>query len=161
MGAGSLNAAIDSDRFLRAAPLRLKQLRDDLTAILSSVDRRLSVVEGQFEFSAIGRVRRQLATISIADRKLLRSPTAGVPDWARESEQTPKENVPDLSVALVEFKINGTTAENVQALRARENLDLDIAVRVSRWPETATSLVLSQRTLRFDSSVGNRQAITG
>jgi hypothetical protein len=140
----SVTAAIDADRFLRAARLRLKQLwtdggSDALTVQLLKV---LSVLDGDIEFSAIRTLRDELASIPIPVA-VYADPVPQLPDWAREREQTQKEKLPDLTVAFVEFKIDGTLAERVQALRPRENHDLDIAVRVSRWPEGATSLVLS------------------
>jgi hypothetical protein len=149
----SLTAAIDPDRFLRAARLRLKQLREE-TESNSFRDRlveALSVIEGEFDFSGIGPLRQQLAAIPLPVA-IYADPVPQVPDWVREREQTHAEKAPDLTVAFVEFKINGTTAEKIHALRPRENHDLDIAVRVSRWPETAMSLVLSPLSLDPPSS---------
>jgi hypothetical protein len=65
------------------------------------------------------------------------------PDWAEDTKTLAKDKPADLAVAFVEFKINGTLAERLHYLRPRETHDLDIAVRVSRWPEGATSLILS------------------
>jgi hypothetical protein len=140
----SLTAAIDADRFLRAARLRLKQLRTDAgsDALTVQLLKALSVLDGDIEFSAIRTLRDELAAIPIPVA-VYADPVPQLPDWAPEHEQTQEEKLPDLTVAFVEFKINGTPAERVQALRPRENHDLDIAVRVSRWPEGATSLVLS------------------
>lgn len=145
----SLSAAVEADRF-KAAHLRLKQLREepDLDAFEELLVEALSVIEGDFAFSAIGPLRRQLASIPLPVA-IYADPIPQVPDWAREREleRSAKEKVPDLTVAFVEFKINGVVAERIQSLRPRENHDLEIAVRVSRWPETATSLVLSPLSL--------------
>jgi hypothetical protein len=149
----SLTAAIDSDRFLRAARLRLKQLREEGggDAFADQLIEALSVIEGELDFSGIGSLRQKLAAIPLPVA-IYADPEPQVPDWARDRERTPKEKAPDLTVAFVEFKINGTTAERIQALRPRENHDLDIAVRVSRWPDTATSLVLSAISIEPPSS---------
>jgi hypothetical protein len=138
----SLSAAIDADRFLRAARLRLKQLREkpDPDLFVARVVDILTVIDGAFDMSAIGHLRQQLAGIPLPTA-IFSDPPFERPDWASEQEQAPKETKPDLTVAFVEFEINGTTAERVHTLRPRETHDLDIAVRVSRWPETATTLV--------------------
>jgi len=149
----SLTAAIDSDRFLRAARLRLRQLREEIGSdpFTDRLIEVLSVIEGELDFSRIGSLRQQLAAIPLPVA-IYADPQPQVPDWVREREGTPEERAPDLTVAFVEFKIDGTTAERIQALRPRENHDLDIAVRVSRWPETATSLVLSPISIEPPSS---------
>ncbi|KAA3451505.1 hypothetical protein C7I87_05610 [Mesorhizobium sp. SARCC-RB16n] len=144
----SLSAAIDADRFLRAARLRLKQLREgsEPDSFVTRLVEVLSAINGAFEISAIGHLRRQLAGIPLPIA-IFSDPPFERPDWTREQEQIPTQQKPDLTVAFVEFKINGTTAERIQTLRPRETHDLDIAVRVSRWPETATTLVLSPVSL--------------
>ncbi|MGC2781508.1 MAG: hypothetical protein WA418_38310, partial [Bradyrhizobium sp.] len=149
----SLTAAIEPDRFLRTARLRLKQLRveaggDSFADQLIEV---LSFIEGQFEFSGIGLLRQKLAAIPLPVA-IYADPEPKLPNWAGEREGAGKEKAPDLTVAFVEFKIDGTTAERIQALRPRENHDLDIAVRVSRWPEAATTLVLSPVSIEPPSS---------
>jgi hypothetical protein len=140
----SLTAAVDADRFLRAARLRLKQLRAEASGdpLAERFVQVLGVIDGDVEFAAIKKLREELAAIPIPVA-IYSDPDPQMPGWAREGEEAPKEKLPDLTVAFVEFKIDGTTAERIQALRPRENHDLDIAVRVSRWPEGATALVLS------------------
>jgi hypothetical protein len=149
----SLTAAVDPDRFLRTARLHLKRLRSEANGE-SFADRlieALSIIEGDFDFEAIGPLRQKLAAIPLPIA-IYADPEPKMPDWVREREGGDKEKVPDLTVAFVEFTINGMTAERIQVLRPRENHDLDIAVRVSRWPEIATSLVLSPVSIEPASS---------
>lgn len=149
----SLTAAIDSDRFIRAARLRLKQVRGEAggDTFADQLIEVLSMVEGEFDFAGVGPLRQKLAAIPLPIA-IYADPEPQIPAWAREREGTEKEKAPDLTVAFVEFTINGTTAERIQALRPRENHDLDIAVRVSRWPENATELVLSPVSIEPPSS---------
>ncbi len=149
----SLTAAIDSDRFLRAARLRLKQLRREAgeDAFMDQLIEALSVIDGELELSGIGALREKLAAIPLPVA-IYADPEPQIPAWTREREAAEKEKAPDLTVAFVEFTINGTTAERIQALRPRENHDLAIAVRVSRWPETATELVLNPVSIEPPSS---------
>ncbi len=146
----SLSAAVEADRFLKAARLRLKQLREqpDQETFVEQLIDALSVIEGDFDFSTIGLLRRRIASIPLPVA-VYNDPIPQIPDWAREREleKSEKEKTPDLTVAFVEFKIDGVIAERIQSLRPRENHDLDIAVRLSRWSETATSLVLSPFSL--------------
>lgn len=49
----------------------------------------------------------------------------------------------ELSVAFVKFQLDGQPAANIHHLVPRELHDMEIEVRVSRWPEGATHLVLT------------------
>jgi hypothetical protein len=144
----SLAAAIDADRFLRAARLRLKQLREqpEREGFSDQMIQALSVIDGEIGFSSIPALRHAIAAIPMPVA-VYADPIPQRPDWAMEREQAPTEKAPDLTVAFVEFKINGVTAERIQSLRPRENHDLDITVRVSRWPDAASTLVLSPLSL--------------
>ena len=150
---GSLSAALDCDRFLRAARLHLKQLREKepKDSFIEALIATLVIVDGEMDMSAIGKLRQDLAAIPLPVA-FYADPIPERPTWARERDEAPKDKLPDLTVAFVEFKVDGTIAERIQALRPRENHDLDIAVRVSRWPDEATSLVLSPVSIEPPSS---------
>ncbi len=123
----SLSAAVEADRFLKAARLRLKQLREqpDQETFVEQLIDALSVIEGDFDFSTIGLLRRRIASIPLPVA-VYNDPIPQIPDWAREREleKSEKEKTPDLTVAFVEFKIDGVIAERIQSLRPRENHDL-------------------------------------
>lgn len=145
----SLSAAPEAERFIKAARLRLSQLRDepDHETFTQQLIEALSILDGEFDFASVKSLRMRIGSIPLPVA-VYNDPSPQKPDWAQEeTERSTKEEVPDLTIAFVEFKIDGVIAERVQALRPRENHDLDIAVRVSRWPETATSLVLSALSL--------------
>lgn len=145
----SLTAAIDADRFLRAARLRLKQLRDKPAkeSFAERVIEAFSLIDNDFEFSAIPALRIALAAIPMPVA-VYADPLPEVPEWVKEREQsTPNETAPDLTVAFVEFKINGVPAESIHSLQPHQSHDLDIVARVSRWPDAASALVLSPLSL--------------
>lgn len=144
----SITAAIDADRFLRAARLRLKQFREQAAPdqFVDQIVQALSAIEGEIAFSGILPLRQSIAAIPMPVA-VFADPVPQRPDWAYERQQPSKEKLPDLTVAFIEFKINGVMAERIQSLRPREKHDLDIAVRVSRWPDGATALVLSPLSL--------------
>ena len=57
-----------------------------------------------------------------------------------EEERAPPA---ELSVAFLKFQLGGQPAANIHHLVPRELHDMEIEVRVSRWPDTATHLVLT------------------
>ena len=144
----SMTAAVDADRFLRAARLRLKQLRErpELDGFADEVVQALSAIEGEIGFSGIPSLRHRVAVIPMPVA-VYADPVPQRPDWAEKRQKPQSERPPDLTVAFIEFKINGVMAERIQSLQPREKHDLDIAVRVSRWPDAATALVLTPLSL--------------
>lgn len=135
-------AAIDADRFLRAARLRYRNFAGDaahtdyglaLAAALASLD-------GDLEVDAIPSLRDAIAGLAmpvgifgIQDRSYYGS---------RVGEDTTVKPE-DIAVAFLEFAIDGKAAETFHSLRAGEVHDLDLTVRVSRWPDGAERLVIT------------------
>lgn len=148
-----LTAAIDADRYLRAARLHLKQLRQisETDQFSSRLADALSVVEGQMDISEIEVLRMRLAGVPMPVA-ICTEPTPEGLDFPDKPDRMSVERIPKPAVAFVEFKINDVTAERIQTLRPHQKHDLDIAVRVSYWPETANSLVLSPISIDPPSS---------
>lgn len=71
-----------------------------------------------------------------ADEALRVPPTSG-----REEEAAPQRA--ELSVAFLKFQLGGQPAADIHHLVPREMHDMEIEVRVSRWPENATHLILT------------------
>ena len=70
------------------------------------------------------------------------------PSWLpRGDQQEEKEPPVVLKVAFLQFKINGEPAKQVHFLTPQMAHDLEIEVRVSRWPDNATSLDLRPVTV--------------
>lgn len=66
------------------------------------------------------------------------------PPWSRRQSDTPlKEPPPELAVAFVSFQVDGRAASDVHFLTPFQAHDLDIEVRVSRWPEETSTLSLA------------------
>lgn len=139
----TLAASVDADRFLRAAKARFSELRKTSaeSAYEQTVLAALNVIDGTPELDAAQGVASAIACIPMPV-SLYADPEPEIPDWARRHGREPTEEKPELAVAFVEFMIDGKTAEKIQALTTHETHDLDIAIRVSRWPETAEALTL-------------------
>ena len=60
----------------------------------------------------------------------------------RASVSEDQTNAAALTVAFLKFTIDGRPVEEVHYVSPRETHDLDVEVRVSRWPAAATALVL-------------------
>lgn len=138
-----LDAAEGSERFLRSAIERYRLWRNEY--------------DGKLEAKALLDASANLPLIeSIADIEALCRRLGGVPlpigVYADEVfKQQPrsaidKEALPqptELSVAFLKFQLGGQPAADIHHLAPRELHDMEIEVRVSRWPENATHLVLT------------------
>jgi len=145
-------AELEADRFLRAARKRIKELQarkfeDRYCIRLIEI---LNAVDGEPRSQSVELIRSAICAEPMPVA-IYADPEPERPDWARNSKHRVEEPA-DIAVAFVEFKINGTVAERLQHLRPGEMHDLDIAVRVSRWPDKATSLVLSPMSIEPPSS---------
>jgi hypothetical protein len=138
-------AEADADRYLRAAKLRLETwlgeygARHEAVMFLPAADA-LSAMD---QASAVGAVCEQLAALPLPvgidgdEHHTLRVPGG---DKAATDREPP---FADLTVAFLGFAVDGTAAANLNFLTPNETHDLEIEVRVSRWPEGAAALRLS------------------
>lgn len=134
-------AGTDADRHLRAARQRLKRLGNEEEP--SDFQRRvadcLAVIAGDFEPDQVKDLRLRLGTIAMPVAIL------ADPEPARHSfpYDEPAAAVDDLTVAFLEFTINGAPAANLHALIPNEIHDLGLVIRASRWPESAETLEIT------------------
>jgi hypothetical protein len=139
-----LEAEPDADRYLRSARERHRLWLDDYGCSDAAADLRVA--------------SECLATLELTDQvsDIARALTAvplpiGIftqpakPDWAVKKDlAAPKEEqLIDLTVAFLKFQFDGEPAADVQQLAAREVHDLEIEVRVSRWPRDKRELRLT------------------
>jgi hypothetical protein len=65
----------------------------------------------------------------------------------REDDSTPRTTPVELTVAFLKFTIDGKPLAETHFVSPGEMHDLDIEVRVSRWPADATALILEPVTI--------------
>lgn len=142
-----LGAAPDADRFIRAAIERHKLWLSEYGAnellhqLVASVEALPTLSIGE----VVGICRRIAATplpigVFASETRGLRLP--------QTSAKEEKEPAPvDLAVAFLRFAIDGKPAGETHYLTPREAHDLEIDVRVSRWPEGAQTLELAPVTI--------------
>ena len=109
-----MSAVVDADRFLRAARSRLKNLRQDVLAdpYIAQLIEVLDAVDGEIDPPLIRKLREQIASVPMPIA-VYADPEPQRPDWAVQRKRPPGPQAPDLAVAFVEFKIDGTVAERL------------------------------------------------
>lgn len=136
-------AASDADRFLRAAKEKasiwLKEYSGQecvtsLCPVASSVARVATSDDGKM---LLGRLVNQTLPIGI-----FHGPPKKEPRFAQE-EPRPIDEKPKLAVAFVEFTIDGRPVDDVHHMPPNVAHDLELNIRVSRWPAKAERLVLN------------------
>lgn len=149
-----LQAEMDADRFLRAARARAQQWRNEfeITDAMSSLLPTSKAILHIAEEADVGTICQQLAmtplpigVFSDRDGYSLRVPNSAI-------EVETKEVQDDLAIAFLRFQIDGNLAAETHFLTPNELHDLEIEVRVSRWPGHATELVLTPISIEPQSS---------
>ncbi|WP_312428888.1 hypothetical protein [Achromobacter sp.] len=139
-----LEAEPDADRYLRSARERYRLWLNDYdqskpVAQLREAVAGLAALESTEQVADIARA---LTAVPLPIG-IFAQPVK--PDWTAEADQTrPKEEpLVDLTVAFLKFQFDGLPAAEVHQLAAREVHDLEIEVRVSRWPQDKRELRLT------------------
>jgi hypothetical protein len=134
-------AAVDADRFLRAARLRYRSFaaESDHGAFGVALVATLAAIDGELDVAAVSTLRATVAALEMPVAIL------GVEDTGRFGPRVIEEAAakPDeIAVAFLEFAIDGKPADTVHSLSAGQVHDLDLTIRVSRWPDGTERLVI-------------------
>ncbi len=147
--ASVLDAGPDGERFVRAAKERYwlwtaefegKQAAQALLAASETVPRIISVQE-------VGRLIGEVSMVPIPvgvfrEERRLRVFNQDVQNDSHREKHEDNKSPPELAVAFIKFSIDGEPASGTHYLTPGETHDLDIEVRISRWPEAAEMLEL-------------------
>jgi len=141
-----LEAETDSERFKGGAVARVVLWRTEYesrpeTADLAAAVRTLG--EGS-AISDVGPLCFSLAMVPLpigisGDERA----HASVGSFGKPQQGHERESVPDLNVAFMSFTVDSEPADQIHFLTPYETHDLEIEVRVSRWPEITAELRLS------------------
>ena len=144
--AAVLGAGADAQRFVIAAKERSavwpqtygsEAPLDGLRAVAEAIANVQAVSE-------VAKIATNLAAVPLPVGLYSIPPREHTPDRdIDEREETPAE----LQVAFLKFTIDGTSVAETHYLSPGETHDLDVEVRVSRWPKGATALVLEPITI--------------
>jgi hypothetical protein len=141
----TLDAAVESQRFLVSAKERLKLWRAEYETVPSvkGLIEASTALESIQVIDQVGGICELIARVPLpigvfADE---------IPSYWRTSKKEQRETEeperPELAVAFLRFSADGTPANEVHFLTPNQTHDLDVEVRVSRWPDNAKSLRLS------------------
>ena len=142
-----LDAGIDAGRFLNGAISRFGIWKEEYESILKDSDLLSagSMISEISEITKISDLCKSMVAVRLpipyfaADNRFGKLPIG---------EPTDERKLPvELAVAFLRFVINGVPASETHFLKPREAHDLEIEVRVSRWPKGATSLYLRPVTV--------------
>lgn len=140
---GVLEAEPDSQRHAAAAKARADLWVTEYGADPAAANT-LEVVEalrGVSELAEVAAIAERFArcTLPVAVREAQPRPVSNLPGGdLREKRTKPLE----LEVAFLKFRIDGEEAQATHFLQPSVAHDLEVEVRISRWPEGATALVL-------------------
>lgn len=141
-----LNAEADTQRFLTAAKERIQSwLKENashehfegLTSAAKRFDSVSSVADVEGAVMALGTVALPIGLYVVEKR------SGRFHDPASEDN---KQQPVELEIAFLKFTLDGKPLAEVHYVSPGETHDLDIEVRVSRWPAGATELVLEPLT---------------
>ncbi len=149
--AAVIDAKPDADRFLRAALERQKKWLSDYETAPENLAAVVRAIQNSLATTDVGHLCRQIASAAMPIGVL--GPETGgmrIPkgDVSTEAKPAPVE----LAVAFLRFAIDGVPAAETHFLTPREAHDLEIEVRVSRWPEKAESLDLTPMSIEAAST---------
>jgi hypothetical protein len=133
----TLAGEVDSDRFLRAAQLQLSEWQTADMGYGYELRSRLVEIEAGFGAHGVAALLSSIAHVPFPV-SIFTSEAAVIPQWPRAVEETKSE----LAIAFLEFRIDGRNAAAVHRLPANQLHDLELKLRISRWPEEANRLVL-------------------
>jgi len=149
--AAVLTAASDSDRFRKAASTRAHtwiEANKDV-ASLSVLGQAAERIKSAQDVSDVAKIAALLAATPLPVG-LFAIPVESFP-MMRDADET-REKPEKLTVAFVKFTVDGKPLEEIHSLTPGELHDLDIEVRVSRWPQGATGLIIEPITVEQAST---------
>jgi len=148
-----LSGEPDSDRLIRAARARLELIENGAgeTVFEQEALKILRKIRDDLKQNEIAALRQQLASLPMPVA-MYAVPEPTLPNWAKTQVTYEKKKSDDLAVAFLEFSINGSPAAQVQWLPSRQTNDLEIGIRVSRWPDEAEKLQLTPISIEPNST---------
>jgi hypothetical protein len=141
---GVLNATSDANRFLIAAKERYKLWENEYrgSSISTTLLSHSLCIKDITDISDVIEAIKKITStpLPVPYFEAYKIPRHFRTDINQEIED--KEVPLDLAVAFVQFLINGVPATDTHFLKPQEAHDLEMHVRVSRWPNEATTLLL-------------------
>ena len=149
-----LRAEVDTSRFLTAAKIRHRLWQKEYAdkASMTGLVAASASIETIAYVDEISGICQQLAGTPLP-LGVFADPILARPKLRDDAIEAEVKEIPDeLAVAFVRFQIDSQPAAETHFLTPNEVHDLEIEVRVSRWPANATLLTLSSISIELDST---------
>lgn len=149
-----LEAKSDADRFLRAAIEHHKSWLSEYGAseLLQPLAAAIDTSPTLSSTGDVGAICRRIAATPLPIG-VFATGTSGLRLPEGQSEEKENEPAPvELAVAFLRFAIDRVPAAETHFITPRETHDLEIEVRVSRWPDKAQTLELAPVTIEAPAS---------
>jgi hypothetical protein len=149
--AAVLAAAVDADRFLRAAKAQRKLwLVEPVRQPPEALVARTADIETMDDIAAVRPLLLNLAETPLPIGVIQAEYRSRLPSATSGTEPDDERTAPakaELSVAFVKFTLDGALAAETHYLSPGQSHDIEIEVRVTRWPDAAETLELRPLTI--------------
>jgi hypothetical protein len=146
-------AQTDADRFLRSAKERYKLWVSEYTGLLEahSLLSASGTIATIAALEQVAEVARLVAAVPLPIGVFAAERRSFIPG-STEREDAKRPSAESLKVAFLKFQIDGLPASSIHHLTPTEVHDLEVEVRVSRWPESKSELRLTPLTVEPKNS---------
>lgn len=148
------NAEVESDRYIRGAKERYRQWQQEFNQVgsMASLISASRAIEELSSIAEVGAICGQVAQTPLPIG-VFSNPVSPVRRNGGDVIESKIREIPEeLAIAFLRFQIDGQGAAETHFLTPHETHDLEIEVRVSRWPEHATHLVLTPISVELRDS---------
>lgn len=149
-----LTAAVDAQRFLIAAKERQRLWRAEYEKV-PSVERLLdagTAIDAVQTIEDVAKICERIAQVPLPIGVFADEEPSYWRAMRAKQEEGEEPEPEELAVAFLRFSADGVPASDVHFLTPHETHDLDVEVRVSRWPDGAQRLKLSPISVEPASS---------
>ncbi len=145
-------AAIDADRFLRSARILHRAWLEEYgeSEVASALVAASTAIAELEEVERVASICRATAMVPLPIG-IYAADSRRIPRFDEERDETEPPPT-ELTVAFIRFNIDGKAAADTDFLTPKEVHDLEIEVRISRWPDAAEALTLAPVTIEARSS---------
>jgi hypothetical protein len=145
-------AAPDADRYLRSAKELHRAWLEEYgqQEAATALSEAAKPIESLSDLNEVGAVCRAVGSVPLPVG--LYAAEAGRRVRFRADDEAKEPPPPELTVAFIQFNVDGQPAGETHFLTPREAHDLEIEVRISRWPQQATSLRLAPVTIESEAT---------
>lgn len=146
-------AVIDADRFLRSARILHRAWLEEYgeSEVTCALVAAAAAIAELAEVERVAPICRTIASVPLPIGIYAADTSRRIPRFDEERDETEPPPT-ELTVAFIRFTIDGKAAADTDFLTPKEIHDLEIEVRISRWPDAAEALTLAPVTTEARSS---------